>query len=184
MSPNHVEGAHESISELPDGLVEIVHRVITDNGRLTKAWYDGIIEQGVTAEEYIETLGIALHVLLIDEFCRAIGHPLNSLPQPLTGEPSQYRPANTENDIAWVPMLPVSIESGPDTDLSERIYLKVIRALSLVPDNVRTVIDLLGIHYLDLEDIDKLEKPSPRALDRIQIEIIAARVSAFNDCFY
>lgn len=184
LSPNHVEGAHESVSELPDAMVEIVHRVITDNGRLTKTWYRGVVRQGVTAEEYIEIIGVVVHALLIDEFCRAIGHPLHDLPQPLAGEPSRYRPAKTDDDTAWVPMLPASIESGPDMDLDGKISFNVVRALSLVPDSVRTVIDLLGIHYLELEDIDSLENPSPRAIDRSQMEAVAARVSAFNDCFY
>ena len=154
LSPNHDEGAHESVSELPDAVVKIVHRVITDNARLTKTWYSGIVQQDITAEEYIEIIGVVVHVFLIDEFCRAIGHPLNALPQPLAGEPSRYRPAKTDDDTAWVPMLPNSIESGPDSDLDGKLSLNIVRALSLVPDSIPTVIDLLSIHYLELEDID------------------------------
>ena len=57
-----------------------------------------------------------------------------------------------------------------------------MRALSLVPDEVRMLRRLSEAHYLPIEKI-----PDPtchRALDRMQMELVAARVSALNECFY
>ena len=58
----------------------------------------------------------------------------------------------------------------------------VIRALSLVPDEVRAWVDVSGAQYLSMEEMRSFE--STRALDRAQIELIAGRVSALNECFY
>ena len=55
--------------------------------------------------------------------------------------------------------------------------------MSLVPDEVRTLCDLSAVHYLPMVDVID---PSARLehLDRPQTELIAARVSALNECFY
>jgi hypothetical protein len=59
----------------------------------------------------------------------------------------------------------------------------VIRAMSVAPDEVRTLGDLSAVHYLPMADV-----PNPRAsrghLTRPQMELVAGRVSALNGCFY
>jgi hypothetical protein len=187
LSPYQLEGRHESASELPDVMIEVVHRVITDSGRLTKSWFDGIMQQGLSAEQYIEIIGTLVHLFSIDEFCRGIGKALPELPDPLPGEPSHYRPANIieHGDGAWVPMLSSVMQPGPESDLwKDTLEGNVIRALSLVPDEVRSLKDLLIVHYLDDEEFMDLEKSPQGTLSRIQTEVVAARVSAYNDCFY
>ena len=58
----------------------------------------------------------------------------------------------------------------------------IVRALSLVPDHVRLLRELSASHYMAFE---RIPDPSVRnALDRMQIELVAARVSAMNECFY
>ena len=59
----------------------------------------------------------------------------------------------------------------------------VIRAMSLVPDEVRTLGDLGAVHYLPNVEVRNPEA-HPEHLDRPQTELIAARVSALNECFY
>ena len=58
----------------------------------------------------------------------------------------------------------------------------VIRALSLVPAEVRSWQALGGAQYLSPERMMSME--TGRALDRAQIELVAGRVSALNECFY
>jgi hypothetical protein len=58
----------------------------------------------------------------------------------------------------------------------------VIRALSLVPDEVRGLKDLSAAHYLAMDEMIDLDKG--RSIDRRQVELIAGRVSALNECFY
>jgi hypothetical protein len=186
LSPYQVDGAHDSVSDLSDTIVEVIHRVITDPGRLTKTWFDGIMLQGLSVEQYVEVLGTMVNVLSIDEFCRALDIPLNALPEPEAGEPSRYRPENIKEDGegAWVPILANMIESGPESDLWDGRTGYVIRALSLVPDEVRYMLDLLEVHYIDNRQIWNVTGSPRGTLSRRQMEIVAARVSALNGCFY
>jgi hypothetical protein len=55
----------------------------------------------------------------------------------------------------------------------------VIRAMSLIPDEVRGSIDISKHFYI--EDLTDLR--AGRSISRNQIELIAARVSALNDCY-
>ena len=185
LSPYTVDGTHDTVSDLPDVMVEVIHRVTTDSARLTKSWFDGIMQQGLSEEQYVEIIGTLVSVFAIDEFCRGLGLPLNELPAPQPGEPSRYRPANAAYDRAWVPILPMRVDTGPDADLWEgdmRGY--VIRALSLVPDEVRTLLDASKAHYLQVDEVWNVTKSPQGTLTRPQTEVVAARVSALNGCFY
>ena len=184
LSPAHVDGAHDSASSLSAAMVDVIHRVVTDPQRLTRAWFDGIMAQGLTEEEYVEVVGTIVCVFSIDEFCRAIGVAPNPLPEPGPGEPSRYRPATIVNDGAWVGVLPRVVESGPEADMWQGRTGYVLRALSLVPDEARSVLDLLEVHYMGGEDVWKFKSSPKGTLTRIQSEIVAIRISAFNECFY
>lgn len=185
LSPYQVPGHHESTGGLSAIMVEVVHRIATDAGRLTKAWLDGLVENGLGLEEYVEIVGTIVHTFSIDEFCRGLGLRLHALPEPLEGVPSHYRPDNLVEEGAWVPMLPMSVESGPESDIWEgTLHGNVLRALSLVPDEVRTLVDLLDIHYIEYSQIADWKASPKGTLSRIQIELVAARVSGYNDCFY
>ena len=184
LSPTHVEGTHDTVSFLTHTMVEVLHRVVTDPQRLTRAWFDGIMAEGLTQEEYVETIGTVVCVFSIDEFCRAIGVPPNLLPEPEPGEPSRYRPANIVNDGAWVNTLPNTVDSGPESDLWQGRTGYVIRSMSLVPDEVRSMLDLLDAHYLNNKNIFEFKSAPKGTLSRIQSEVLAIRISALNGCFY
>jgi hypothetical protein len=183
LSPYQVDGDHDKASDLSDVMVEVVHRIISDPVRLTKTWFEGIIEQGLKVEEYVEILGTLVHVLSIDEFCRGIDIPLNALPQPVQGEPSYEVPAGANmDDGAWVPMLP----DGPQPDIwgDEAAGANVLRAFSLVPDEVRSLLVQFVVHYLEPSTIMDLQTSPKGTLSRIQTEVVATRVSGLNGCFY
>ena len=123
-------------------------------------------------------------VLSIDEFCRALGLRLHPLPEPRAGEPSRYRPASARDDGAWVPMLPNGPARGAEADLWDTPRTgNVIRALSLVPDEVRTLKLLSAAQYMTVHEVTD-PSADRGALDRLQVELLAARVSALNECFY
>lgn len=185
LSPNHVDGSHDVVTELSTGIIDVIHRVTTDPGRLTKAWFDGIRAQGVTEEEYVETLGIIVALISIDEFCRGVDIPLNELPEPQPGEPSRYRPTTAVNDTGWISMIPGNANTGAESDLWPIGRTgNVIKALSLVPDNVRTLNDLLSTHYLHNDTIWDMSQRPQGTLSRTQTEVVASRASAINGCFY
>ena len=74
---------------------------------------------------------------------------------------------------------------GREADLwSSKFSANVIRALSVVPNAVRGWKDLASAQYIGLETMGNFTGRSDRAIDRAQMEIVAGRVSSYNECFY
>ncbi len=184
LSPNAPAGRHDTIANLPEAAIEAIHRLVNDPGRLSARWFDGVMAAGLPVGHYVELVGTVAAMVSIDSFCRGIGVTLNPLPSPGAGQPSHYQPRTTRVDDAWVPMIPADANDGAEADLWQRGRTgNVIRALSLVPDEVRTLGDLSEAHYLPHT---RVMNPAARGshLDRNQIELLAGRVSALNQCFY
>ena len=190
-SPHALSGTHDGHSGnsgvLPEPAVDAVHRIVNDASRLTRSWYERTLADGLTDVQYVELVGTVVSVLSIDSFCRALGAPPHPLPEPEPGAASGYRPPTAAHDGAsWVPMVPFDNSGTPEADLwiANRTG-NVIRALSLAPDEVRTLHDLGGVHYIDHGLVrDASASRSGGALSRAQIELVAGRVSILNDCFY
>lgn len=184
LSPYTVAGEHDHLGALPAAAVDAVHRIATDPGRLTRRWLDGVLAGGLGDAAYVEIVGVVAAIASVDAFCCGIGVPAPALPEPEPGEPSRYRPPGAAGDTAWIPMIPRQAATGAEADLWPEGYVpNVLRALSLVPDEVRTLRDLSAAHYLP---VTRVADPTASAysLARPQMELIAARVSALNDCFY
>lgn len=186
LSPAAVGGKHATAGVLPDVMVDMVHQITTDPGRLSKHWFDRLVSRGLQETHYVETLGVLVRTISIDTFCRGIGLPLHPLPSPVAGSPSQIRPAEAQDDDAWVSMFPPELTTGFAADLyGGRQASPVLRALSLVPDEVRlSIFTLLPAQYMDPFRVRDSECDPGRAINRAQIELLAARVSVLNQCFY
>lgn len=185
LSPYTVTGAHDGPGALPPVAVDAIHRVVTDPGRLTRAWFESARDGGLDDAAYVELLGVVTTVVATDAFCRAIGAGVHPLPAPVPGEPTRHRPAAARDEGAWVPTIPSGAAGGPDADLYADVpgrVPNVIRALSLVPDELRTLKDLLAAHYVPVARIPDVRRG--RAIDRAQMELVAGRVSALRECFY
>jgi len=184
LSPLAVEGEHDGETILPATVIEVVHQVVNDPGRLSHVWFEKVMAGGLSTEHYIETIGVIVTMFSIDSFCRGIGVPPRPLHDDRGGEPTRKRPAGAREGEAWVPWVPEGQAKGPEADLYETPRTgNVLKALSLVPDEVRQLKDLSEAHYLGMAEMMNLEG-SPRAIDRRQIELVAGRVSALRECFY
>jgi hypothetical protein len=165
--------------------VDVIHRVSTDSGRLSKDWFDQVIAGGLDVERYVELIGVVTATAGLDYFAIALGVELFPLPEALPGEPSRHRP-DAKSGEAWVPMLDPADVTGPEADVfggpSATFVPNIVRALSLVPDQVRTLRANARSHYFDIQEMS--DPTARRTLDRLQIELVAARVSAMNECFY
>ena len=186
LSPNVVQGTHTSSVDLPMLVVDTIHRIVTDASRLSSSWYHKQLESGLTEGQYIEIVGTVVAVISIDTFSDALGVDREPLPQPVAGEPSGYTPTSAAtSDQAWVPMLDPDNEGTPEADLwPPNRTGNVVRAMSLVPDEVRTLIDLSAAHYLPMPLVRQAGVDAGRALSRSQMELLAGRVSALNQCYY
>jgi len=185
LSPAAVAGAHDSRGDLPEIAVEAVHRIRTDPARLTRRWYEGVIEAGLTPEQYIEIVSIVAHTVALDTFAYGIGMAPPPLPQPADGVATRHRPAGAMPGPAWVPW----IEGADLTEAEAGIYpvgrppANIHKAMSLVPAEVKSFFDLCEQHYLGPHEMRDFGREF-RAITHAQIELLAARVSALNRCFY
>jgi len=185
LSPNSVSGEHLSGNELTPIAVDAVHRVITDQARITQAFVDECAQQGLSEEQYVELVGIAVTVFSIDEFSRALGVSLEPLPEPVAGEPTGYRPVLAERGTGFVSMLPVNGAVGKEADLWKLDRTaNVLRALTLVPNAMREWMGVGDQQYLSMQGMGQFTEFADRALNRMQIELVAGRVSSYNECFY
>jgi hypothetical protein len=184
LSPHAVAGEHDHLGALPGAAVEIIHRVRTDAGRLTLAWFDGV-SADVTPERYVELVGVVVTTVVIDTFALALGEAQWRLPEPQPGAPLHYRPRHARRDGAWVPWLAHTDADPAEADLfpPQRPGSHIYRAMSLVPDEVRGFFDLVKTHYLQAHQMRDFAHEL-RAITHAQIEFLAARVSALNRCEY
>lgn len=169
LSPNAVEGTHAATAELPAAAMEVVHRTATDPGRLTRSWADAQIA-ALGEETYAELIGVTAIVTVLDRFDRAMGRPERALPAPSDGEPARVRPDDVGDVGAWV-----SQTVGPTR-------ANVTRALSLVPETNVVWRQLVETHYSRGPEFVNLRWGFP--LSRPQAELVAARTTALNECFY
>jgi len=185
LSPGAVGGTHATTGALSANVVDVIHRIRTDPGRLSRAWFERVVADGLDETRYVELVAVVSQVTGVDFFCRSLGIPLFPLPDPLPGPPTRHRPASAKAGTAWVPMIAPEDASGPEADLypPAPVIPNIVRALSLVPDAVRLLVRSSDAHYLPIAEIPN---PAARrgALDRMQTELVAARVSALNQCFY
>lgn len=171
---------------LNDATVDTVHRLVTDPARLSKNFLEERLgNEDFTVEEYVELIGVVTQIVSVDTFHYGLDLPLLPLPEPTDGEPTRRRPSGAAMDGAWVPMVPSKRLDPEDADLygdGPRVG-NVIRALSLVPDEVRALRDLSAAQYLGMSEIMRFGTDF-RAISRAQMELVAARVSSLNECFY
>ena len=167
----------------------VAHAIATDASRLTQTWYQSMLDSGLTDSEYIEIVGTVVAITSIDSFADALGiehRPLPVIDDADSSMPNQYRPATVSaSEDAWVPMLAKENANTPEADLWPSGKTgNVIRAMSLVPDEVRTLNDLSATHYLPNAKVRQSGVDAGRSLNRSQMELVAGRVSALNACFY
>jgi hypothetical protein len=184
LSAAAVHGEHRSCGALSRDLVDVIHRVRTDPARLSRSWFDMVIAAGLEPPAYVELIAVVTMITGVDCFARALGVAPFPLPEPRSGVPSRYRPAGAKPGTAWVPMIAPEDATGPEADLypANTIVPNIMRALSLAPSEARMLQTLAATHYLSVEQIG--DPTARRSLDRMQIELVAARVSALNQCFY
>jgi alkylhydroperoxidase family enzyme len=184
LSPEGVDGAHETSGRTNAAEVELVHRLVSDPGRLSEPWARSVLARGLAEGEYVEIAGLVAMVMILDTCTRALGLPDRALPQPLAGEPTRYRPPGARRKAAWLPITEpedVVDADGPMYPSPKAGY--IYRALSSVPQSMRDYWALANAHYLPGQLIYRFDQ-TVRAIARPQTELLAARVSALHQCVY
>jgi len=169
VSPEAVAERHRSHDGLSEAAVEVIHRVVNDPGRLTRRWADSQVD-ALGDAVYAELVAVTAIIVAIDMYARSIGASPPMLGEPVDGPPARERPAGLGDVGAWIPMT------------EQKALANVSRALSLVPRTNTTWRTLVNDSYSRGPQMVALTWE--RALSRPQVELIAARVSQLNECFY
>ena len=173
LSPYSEKGEHDSHADLADNIIEVIHRLKTDSGRLTQSWFNSVLATGLSGEEYIEIVGIVSTSIIIDSFSVALGVELLAPGDPIEGQPDKTTNEDVFDGGAWVPMLNVAQEM---TETGLPSSPNIFRAMGLVPSAIQHFFSVMRSHY-SLADLDF-------AINRSQTELIASKVSSLNQCFY
>ena len=155
---------HDSSNDLPPEAVEAIHGMRNDSGHLTRRWFDHVIAAGMRQEAYIELVAGVASSVVVDTFARGVGLGLPELPPAQPGAPTPESSNDVVDAGAWVP-------------IAREGRFNIIRSLAMVP----SARDL----FFGAFDTSYYRTPETRfALTRPQVELVASRVSAMNECFY
>ncbi len=172
LSPNAVAGEHDDSTGLDDVIVDVVHRIRTDPGRLTRSWFDKVLRR-LSAQEYVEIVSVVTSSVIVDTLHNALGLGMPALQSPQPGRPGRSYNQEAVDAGGWVPMLDASQDMA-DTGLPA--VPNIARSLGLVPSATALFFGTFRPHYA-LKDI-------PLSISQAQAEFVASRVSAINECFY
>lgn len=176
-------------TSLPDSVKNLARQVAVDTKDLTADFYEDSLDAGLTDCEYVETVGVVARSLSVDIFCRGIGVDTRALPPLSAGAPSRIRPTTAVHEKAWADTVPGGSAGGEDaiyiygTDQPEAAPF-IYRSLSLVPDEAKGLIALGAAQYLEIENFMDLDFSYDPEITRAEVEVVAGRVSAINQCFY
>jgi hypothetical protein len=171
---------------LPEGARRVVQRLAVSPKDVDEAFFKQALKDGLSDSEYVEIVGLVARITNFDVFARGIGVALQPLPAPRPGATSRERPAAAVSEQAWVPTVPNAPDGGETAETLYGPHPKpyIIRALSLVPDELRAHLELEEIQYTPLKRIFEYDYQHHEGLTRPQVEVVAGRVSALNECFY
>ena len=172
LSATAISGIHDGPDSLPPVLVDAIHRIRTDPGRLTRSWFDSVVAVTGPAA-YVEMVSVVNSAVIIDTLHRSLGLALAELPQPVAGEPTDEPTGEVVDEGAW---LPISKAPRDMADTGMPVVPNIFRAMGLVPQAVSLFFNTFRPHYA-LKDIQL-------SISQAQAEFVASRVSAMNECFY
>jgi len=159
----------------PDSLLsttalEATRTIAADAAKITRAWASKqTLELGFAP--YVELVSIVVTLTAIDGFAEALGRPLESLPAVSSEMPASAEDEDVTDIGAYVPMQ--DPWHGPN----------VSRALSMVASANALFMSNVAVMYTG-KDHDFGEMIWDGPLSRPQVELLAARVSSINECFY
>ena len=183
LSPYAVDGEHDHRGELPDTWIEVIHRIISDPGRLTEQWFRQVSDDGIAAAEYVELVGVVVCVVGIDTYCRGIGMAPAAIPAAKAGAPSPDTPEQLNTTLAWVPTLDADFDGPLQKEFYPGSTAHIRRALTYVPATARNFWQMANTLYMNGAQMRDFENEY-RAISHAQIELVAGRVSAINQCVY
>ncbi|MBT8193034.1 MAG: hypothetical protein KJP22_06515 [Acidimicrobiia bacterium] len=159
-------GGEDSPSSLPTAAIEAAGIVSARPASIRRSTVETMAD-AIGYPRYVEIVGVTSRMAAVDSFHVGIGAPLETLPDPEPGEPSRAEEPLARPGAGWVPMV-----GGAS----------ITQALSIVDAESVAQEDMHGPLYLTYEGMAEFDYVG--GLSRAQMELVAARTSAINECFY
>ena len=153
---------------LSAALCEVVDLVTLNAGSIDRTKANEAID-AIGDGQYVELIGVVATTVMIDVFAEAMDVEKEPLPEPVDGDPSREIPDGLGDIGAHVRAL----DPFPAAN--------VARALSLVPD-ANKLFRTVSVPTYSSPGFSDLTWETP--LSRPQVELVASRVAAMNECFY
>lgn len=153
---------------LDDRTRDVVDKITLDAGGIDREWARSAMAD-IGDGAYVELIAVVATIVMIDVFAEAVGVERAPLPSPEPGAPTRERPDGLGDIGAHVPVL----DPFPAAN--------VARALSLVPD-ANKLFRCVSVPTYSAPGFSSLRWETP--LTRPQVELVASRVAAMNECFY
>lgn len=157
----------EPTGDLDPLTTRAVRTVASRPAEIRRGWVSDLVKDGLDHARYVELVGVVSRAVAIDTLLEALALEVEPLPEPLGGDPSDDIDGRARLGKAWVPMV-----GGAS----------ITQALSLVPAENAELERLHGRLYLTFEEMS--DPAIHKGLSRPQMELVAARTSAHNECFY
>jgi hypothetical protein len=155
-----------SFSSLPTSAIEAAATSGARPASIRREWVDRVAGE-IGYPRYVEIVGVTSRLAAVDTFHVGLGVEREELPEPEPGEPAHSEEPLARPGAGWVPMV-----GGAS----------ITQALSLVDAESTAQEDMHGPLYLTYEAMAELDFVG--GLSRAQMELVAARTSAINECFY
>lgn len=153
---------------LPSAATEAARTVATQASTIRPATISHWTNSGLDVFAYVEIVGIVALVMALDVAAFGLGRSQYPLPIGEPGEPSRERPDGAETSNGWVPTV------GPAW---------APEALSAVTAERDAMTAIHGPLYMTMQQMGDMGIVR-NGMTRPQIELVAARTSMLNDCFY
>lgn len=177
---------HEVSQRLPANLIAMIEIIAADPKSLGRAHFQRLVPAVLSEAAYVEMVAVVAQIVNLDVFTRGIDTEPAAIPIANDGERTLDYPSSAVDEGAWVSTVPSGIRGGED---AQRIYpagfmANILRATSLAMNDARSIIDVMMAQYNVPEKAQDLSYVITPSLDKMQTELVAARVSALNECFY
>ena len=159
--------SEQRTADVPEALQDLATMLMVDPAKVGEAEVRRAAD-GVGEAPTVEIIAIVSMLSAADTFHDALGLDREPLPTPIAGEPTGDIRADLKRRRTYVPMPP-----GP-----------IPFALDLVPSDAELYLSLHGPLYMTDEEMSSDDFAREPGLNRAQMELISARLSFHNKCFY
>lgn len=168
----HARGARgltRTSSDLPPVVADTAARVAADAMATRQSHIETWVRDGRDVLAYVELVSVVAQIAGIDSYRVGLGADLDPLPDPVDGAPAPEVAEGASTMNAWVPTVGVALAPT---------------ALSALPCEKTTKESLGAAWYLTDDVIHQYDIEPGRELTRPQMELVAARTSWLNECFF